>query len=108
MKKIDKSSIPSSKKTKTLSAQVYFERYVGEKGLSRAKCINCGNTYIVKDDSGTINVNKKCVERDVFSYLSLNQEKYREKVAQTIVVNNYPFLLLNMTGLKICIVFFTL
>lgn len=68
-----------------------------------AKCINCGKSYIVKDDSDTTNLNKhllKRVERDVLFYPPLNQEKYREKIVQIIVENNYHFSFVEHEGIE--------
>jgi hypothetical protein len=38
----DENSVSSSKRTKTSLAWDYFERFDNEKGLPKAKCINCG------------------------------------------------------------------
>jgi len=91
----EESVIPSTKRTRRSLAWDYFEKYFDERRLPRARCLKCGTSYVAKEDSRTKNMLKhmlKCVEgMDISSYLPLNQEKYREKIAQVIVKNNYSF-----------------
>ncbi|WJX17013.1 phosphodiesterase I [Trifolium repens] len=86
----DENSVSSSKRTKTSLAWDYFERFVDEKGLPKAKCINCGKVYMAKKDGGTSNMKNhalKCSEggEDVSSYPPLDQERYREMIAQALM-----------------------
>jgi len=99
----EESVIPSTKRTRRSLAWDYFEKYFDERGLPRARCLKCGTSYVAKEDSGTKNLLKhmlKCVEgMDITSYPPLNQEKYREKIAQVIVKNNYTFSFVEHDGI---------
>jgi hypothetical protein len=69
----DENSVSSSKRTKTSLAWDYFERFVDDKELPKAKCINCGKVYMARKDGGTSNIKNhalKCNEEggDVSSY----------------------------------------
>jgi hypothetical protein len=98
------SSVPSSKKPKTSVVWEFFEKYLDENGQPRARCLNCATTYAAKNTSGTSNLKShllKCVEGgDVSSYPPLDQEKYREKIAQVIVKNSYPFAFVEHDGIE--------
>lgn len=69
---VDESSILSSKRAKTSSAWEYFEKFVDNKGLPKAKCKKCDKTYMARDGGGTSNLIKhavKCARRgNVSSY----------------------------------------
>lgn len=100
---VEENVIPSTKRTRRSIVWDYFEKYFDAKGLPRARCLKCGTSYVAKGDSGTKNLLRhmlKCVEgMDISSYPPLDQEKYREKIAQVIVKNNYSFSFVEHDGI---------
>jgi uncharacterized OB-fold protein len=60
----DENSVSSSKRTKTSLAWDYFERFDNEKGLPKAKCINCGKVYMARKNCGTSNMKNQALKEE--------------------------------------------